>query len=168
MIKRFYFVFLCALIAAFANAQTDSLRTAPAQDSVRVKKDTLLGSIKIIIKGCRTTGGKALVALYNKSNGFMKKEPLRNASEIIKSNQLTVQFDSLGKGNYAVAIIHDENGNGILDKNDMGIPVEGYGFSNDARGTFGPPEFKDAKFWFAGQNKTMVINMVYTNAGKTK
>jgi uncharacterized protein (DUF2141 family) len=166
MIKRIVAVFLCVLCALSVNAQLDSVRSAPVKDSMNAKKDTLLGNLKIIIKGCRTSGGTALVALYNKSTGFMKKEPLRNASEIIKSTQLTMQFDSLGKGNYAIAIIHDENGNGILDKNDIGIPLEGYGFSNDARGTFGPPEYKDAKFWFAGLNKTIVINMVYTNAKK--
>jgi Uncharacterized protein conserved in bacteria (DUF2141) len=40
----------------------------------------------------------------------------------------------------------DENGNGVLDKNFFGVPVEGYGFSNDARGSMGPPAFEKAAF----------------------
>lgn len=166
MLRTTIIVFLFLLGAMAVNAQSDSVRTAIVKDSLPAKKDTLLGKLKVIIKGCSNTGGTALIALYNRSQGFMKKEPLRKAAEVINSGQITVLFDSIGKGNYAVAVIHDKNANGILDKNDMGIPVEGYGFSNDARGTFGPPEYKDAKFWFPGQDKTIVINMVYTNAHK--
>lgn len=155
-------IMLCTTMAGMA--QSDSLTNAVDKNMAVVTKDTLLGSLKVTVKGLRIAGGTALVALYNRSQGFTKNLPLKNAAVPVKAAQLTLQFDSLGKGSYAVAIIHDENGNGLLDKNDMGIPVEGYGFSNDARGAFGPPEYKDAKFWFSGQDRTIVINMFYTNA----
>jgi uncharacterized protein (DUF2141 family) len=49
-----------------------------------------------------------------------------------------------------VSAFHDRNNNGELDKDWLGVPVEDYGASNDARGTFGPPSFEDAKFRFEG------------------
>jgi uncharacterized protein (DUF2141 family) len=53
---------------------------------------------------------------------------------------------AIPQGTYAIACYHDENNNGKLDTKFMGIPKEGTGASNDARGTMGPPKFKDAKF----------------------
>jgi len=53
---------------------------------------------------------------------------------------------SVPPGVYAVAAIHDRNGNGRLDTNLLGMPKEPYGFSRAARGRFGPPSFEDAAF----------------------
>ena len=53
-------------------------------------------------------------------------------------------FTGLPPGRYAIAIYHDENGNGVMDKNFIGIPSEGFGFSRNARGFAGPPSFNAA------------------------
>ncbi len=53
-------------------------------------------------------------------------------------------FPDLPAGRYAVAVFHDENGNGVLDTNFFGVPIEGYGFSRSAKGLFGPPDFEQA------------------------
>ena len=50
------------------------------------------------------------------------------------------------QGNYAIAVYHDKNKNGKIDTNLLGIPKEDYGFSNDARGKFGPASWNDAVF----------------------
>jgi uncharacterized protein (DUF2141 family) len=55
----------------------------------------------------------------------------------------TLMFDNLPSGTYALALIHDENGNGKLDTM-MGIPKEGFGFSKNPAIRFGPPSFKSA------------------------
>ncbi|ABE56331.1 conserved hypothetical protein [Shewanella denitrificans OS217] len=55
-----------------------------------------------------------------------------------------IVFSQLPTADYAVRIVHDENGNGSLDVNFLGVPLEGYGFSNDA-GSLGPASFEDAK-----------------------
>ena len=60
-------------------------------------------------------------------------------------------------GEYAVSCYHDRNGNGKLDKNTIGIPVEPYGFSNDARGSFGPPKYKKARFNHDGGDMTIEV-----------
>jgi uncharacterized protein (DUF2141 family) len=55
-----------------------------------------------------------------------------------------VVFTHLRPGRYAVIVLHDENGNGGLDRNLLGVPVEAYGFSNGAEGFLGPPSFAAA------------------------
>ena len=59
---------------------------------------------------------------------------------------MSYTFSNLTTGEYALAIYHDENSNGKLDSNFLGMPTEDYVFSNYATGNFGPPSFEDAKF----------------------
>ena len=55
-----------------------------------------------------------------------------------------LRFDDMPTGGYAVALVHDENGNGKLDTR-FGIPIEGVGFSNNPKLFFGPPSFNAAR-----------------------
>ena len=64
----------------------------------------------------------------------------------IKNETATVTFTDLPKGEYAVSVYHDENANGVMDKNMFGIPSEDYAASNNAKGVMGPPKYADAKF----------------------
>ncbi len=57
--------------------------------------------------------------------------------------------------------MHDENGNGKLDKNFIGMPTEGYGASRAARGTMGPPKWEDAVFQFAGGSLQVPVTIHY-------
>jgi len=57
-----------------------------------------------------------------------------------------VTFTDVPKGEYAVSVYHDENSNGVMDKNMFGIPSEDYASSNNAKGVMGPPKYADAKF----------------------
>jgi len=58
-------------------------------------------------------------------------------------------------------VTHDANGNGKLDRNLLGMPTEGVGASNDARGVVGPPKFDAAKFTFDGGSLTLTITVRY-------
>ena len=69
---------------------------------------------------------------------------------------LKIVIHDLPAGEYAIASYHDENGNGKLDTNALGLPEEGYGFSNDARGMFGPPKFSEAVFEFDGKSDKVI------------
>jgi uncharacterized protein (DUF2141 family) len=62
-------------------------------------------------------------------------------------------------GTYAVALFHDRNSNGFLDKKALGIPKEPYGFSNNASATFGPPSFERAKIVLDGSPVTIEIRL---------
>jgi uncharacterized protein (DUF2141 family) len=70
-------------------------------------------------------------------------------------------FDNLPRGDYAVAVFHDENMNGRLDKNIFGIPKEGYGFSNNPKKSMGPPKFTDVKFQLSQPEKALEIKLLY-------
>ncbi len=124
-------------------------------------------SLKIWVKGFKNVKGSVFVGLYNKPQGFASENAFRNFSYEISGPEICVTFDTLSKGNYAVAVIHDENNNHKLDQGEMGIPTEGYGFSNDARGLFGPPDFRLAMFYFAATaDKSIIINLLYPKKPK--
>lgn len=75
---------------------------------------------------------------------------------------MVLVFRDVPPGRYAVALLHDENGNGKADRAAMMIPREGFGFSRDAKVRFGPPRFGDAAFTLApGAREKLVIRMRY-------
>ena len=114
-------------------------------------------TLTVVIKNFKNTDGNARVAFFDSEENFLKNGEGR-VVEIEDKSEVKVIFDNVNEGTYAVSIIHDENGNGDLDTAVFGIPTEDYGFSNDAKGMFGPPSFEDCKFDFT-EDKTIVINI---------
>jgi uncharacterized protein (DUF2141 family) len=104
--------------------------------------------ITVNITGLHSNNGKVFVELFNNEDGYPTKheKAYRSTIRTITNGACTVAFDSLIAGDYAVACYHDENDNGKLDVNFLGIPSEGVGASNNAKGFLGPPSFKNAKF----------------------
>jgi uncharacterized protein (DUF2141 family) len=95
------------------------------------------------IQGLKSDQGSVRVALYNKPEGFTEpKKAVHLRSVDAEKGQVTLSLN-VPPAKYAVAVFHDANNNGVLDKNAFGIPTEAYGFSNNARGRFGPPDFGD-------------------------
>ena len=87
---------------------------------------------------------------------------VRRAKLTIINKKATISLVGLASGNYAIAILHDENDDGKMNTNFLGLPKEGYGFSNNVMGTFGPPTFSKASFQYnANQIKSIVINTKY-------
>lgn len=78
----------------------------------------------------------------------------------VPASDHALRFGALPQGSYAVAVIHDENGNNRLDTL-AGIPREGYGFSRNAPVRFGPPPFAAARFDLAGDANVQQIRMRY-------
>lgn len=79
----------------------------------------------------------------------------------IQEAQARCDFQDIPPGTYAIAVIHDENMNGKLDSSWLGIPKEGYGFSNNAKGVVGAPLFSAASFPYDGQNVDLTISLHY-------
>ncbi len=123
--------------------------------AVKVNAQSLTVSIKNIV----SDKGMLRVGIFNSQTDFLKKQLY---GQIVKSKSGDVQvvFENIPEGTYAVSIIHDENENEELDSNFFGIPNEGFGFSNDAMGTFGPPSFEKASFKLT-ENGTLTINLKY-------
>jgi uncharacterized protein (DUF2141 family) len=70
-------------------------------------------------------------------------------------------FDNLAEGTYGVAVIHDENKNEKLDFNEKGMPIEGYGHSNNPAKRPGAPDFNETKFAFAAPGSAIEISLIY-------
>ena len=113
-------------------------------------------NLKVTIVKLHSNNGVVLVSLFKEGNGYPDDAANAYGKEkaYIVDKNATIIFKSVPPGNYAVAILHDENNNQKMDKNILGIPKEGYGFSNNASGTFGPPSYKKASFAHTANSQT--------------
>lgn len=98
------------------------------------------------IVGVRATSGMMRVALFDSAESFPSGEEAFARDVPATVGTMTVHFADVPAGTYALALHHDENSNGEMDTLLLGIPREGYGFSNDALVFFGPPSFSAAAF----------------------
>ena len=112
--------------------------------------------IIVNISNLNSNNGKVYVAIFDSETNFLKKG-IKSMQSKIEAHSCSVTFKNIPKGIYAVSIYHDENNNGKMDKNFMGIPKEDYGCSNNAKGFMGPPKWEDAKFEL--HNKTIIQNI---------
>jgi uncharacterized protein (DUF2141 family) len=112
----------------------------------------------------RNSTGTVACALFESPDGF-PIEYLRYATNImvikIRDTQARCDFLDIPPGTYALAVIHDENMNGKLVSNCLGVATEGYGFSNDAQALLSAPSFSAASFQYDGQNLELTIRLHY-------
>ena len=114
--------------------------------------------------GFENNTGKARLLLFTDT----QKEffPSEQDSALIKrilpieNNQVVFELDSIPYGDYAISVHHDENDDDKINSNWLGIPKEGLGASNDAKGSFGPPSFEKAKITLNKPKMSITINMV--------
>jgi uncharacterized protein (DUF2141 family) len=120
--------------------------------------------IHVEVLNIKNSTGTVACALFESPEGF-PTEYLRKATNVmvikIRKSQARCTFEEIPPGRHAIAVIHDENMNGLLDTNMIGVPSEGYGFSNDATGSLGPPPFDAASFAYDGRNLEMTIKLNY-------
>jgi uncharacterized protein (DUF2141 family) len=100
-------------------------------------------TITVRVSGLRNDKGLVFVALFDSERAFDAKKALMGGQTRPSNGSAVVVLENVVPGRYAVSFIHDENENKKLDTNFLGIPTEGFGFSRDAMGTFGPPGFDD-------------------------
>lgn len=109
----------------------------------------------------REAKGKVYVAVFNRSSDFLQYDKMI-AQQIIpvsRTGNLDIQISNLPPGEYAVSCFHDVNGNGKLDTNFLGIPIEPYGFSNNARPKFRAPYWSEAVFQLSNSNQWQQITL---------
>ena len=120
--------------------------------------------IHVKIMNIRNSTGTVACALFESPVGF-PIEVLSSATNVmvikIRKTQARCDFEDIPPGTYAIAVIHDENMNGKLETNWLGIPTEGYGFSNDATGMIGVPSFSAASFPYDGRNLDLTMSLHY-------
>ena len=143
---------ILALAGAFLLVSSGALAKAPQENQIHVE-----------IVGMRNDKGQVVCALFSSADDFPKKtdKAVARGTSVITNRHAVCEFPGAAPGTYAVSVFHDENSNGKLDTNFMGIPREGVGASNDARGHLGPPKFDSAAFHFAGGRLELKITINY-------
>jgi uncharacterized protein (DUF2141 family) len=131
--------------------------------------------LRITVEGIRSPHGTILIGLYDNLESFTRaiefsdkegflNDPDRFAAVALRANaamKSEVVLTNLDPGQYAIVLFHDENGNGKLDTNALGIPTEPYGFSNNVQGFLGPPAFKKAIMQVGADDKAVHIVLLY-------
>jgi len=115
--------------------------------------------LSVKLTNIKTKSKILFVGLYRKSDEFPElTKTWKNAKIKSTSNESTIEFD-VPYGEYAIAVFHDLNGNGKLDKNLFGYPSEAFGFSNNIRPKFSSPDFSDCKHAFNQNSNTLTIEL---------
>ena len=135
-------------IDAFTDRVFGALVIAATLAAAGPAPGTALGAeLTVEVVGLRSDDGNVHFALYDNPATFPDDEGrLRGTNVPIAGRRAVAVFKDLTPGSYAVAVFHDENANGSFDQGFLGLPLEDYGFSNDAPAFLGPPSFEQAKF----------------------
>jgi uncharacterized protein (DUF2141 family) len=127
-----------------------SRATADAGHIIRVHASTF-----------RSPTGPLRCRLYSRPDGFAGKPPYEAEQAVaVTSKTAACAFGKVANGTYAIALFHDENNDGKLDTNFLGIPPEGVGVANNKVRSLGPPKWDDAKFNVKG-NVDLDITLLY-------
>jgi uncharacterized protein (DUF2141 family) len=122
------------------------------------------GKIIMQVNGFKNSTGTARILIFSAKEAkyFPADQSKAYAKHVvpIKNNKVSFTFENLPYGDYAISVHHDEDNNGKVNTNFFGIPNEGLGGSNDAKGFFGPPSFEKAKVMLYVESVSIVINMV--------
>ena len=105
--------------------------------------------LKVEITGIKKVRGTVNLCLVQEKSEFLSNCSLYDEVPV-NEKVLVYTKENLKPGTYAITMYHDSNGNGELDSNFIRIPKERYGFSNNARGTFGPPDYEKCLFQVKG------------------
>ena len=121
------------------------------------------GAIVAEVSGLRGSRGMVDCYLYSSANGFPSDPSRSLRTDVVVANDgmATCRFTGVAMGAYAIAVVHDANGNGKLDRNLLGMPIEGVGASNNPTSRFGPPPFAKASFVYLGAFTKLSIQVRY-------
>ena len=114
--------------------------------------------LTVEVAGLKSARGRVLVAVYNRSEDFLK-QPFKTAAVDAQAGKVRLVISDLAPGDYALSVFQDVNGNGELDTNPAGMPIEPYGFSNDAAGHYGPPSYEQSRLNVPTAGSAISINL---------
>jgi uncharacterized protein (DUF2141 family) len=137
-------VFALLLLASVCAAPLHAQSTSPT------------GTLTVRVDGLDSDEGNVRIALNNRQN-YDADGNVRAASLLIEDGTAQWTATDVPHGTYAVRVHHDENGNGEMDTNMFGVPQEAFGFSNNVRGTLGPPDFEKAAFRLKSDSLAITI-----------
>ena len=153
-IQRTFLITFIATVLVIGNVDILLADSAPGFKS----------DLEIKIIGVKDKPGSIVCALFSTAKGFPEEDGLTFAGTQATGLGATRSclFKDVPKGEYAVGIRHDENGNGKLDKNFFGVPTEGWAVSKNARPSLRAPRFEEAKFrWSKDAKAISPLEMEY-------
>ena len=123
----------------------------------------LAGEVIITVTDLRSTKGVVRACMTTREDIFPKciKDPGSHRTVVPAGEKVVIRFTDVKPGDYAVALLHDENDNGKADRAMGMMPKEGYGFSRDAPVKMAPPKFRDAVFAQGQGVNRLTIRMRY-------
>ena len=118
-------------------------------------------NLTVTVEQVRNSRGEIRFAIFDIPSEFPQGNELYSKHIPAQLGIVTIRFYNLSPGAYAIAIHHDENSDGEMNTNFIGLPKEGYGFSNDAKVIFSPPVFEAAAFFMNLDDKSIRLRVVY-------
>ena len=119
-------------------------------------------TVLLEVSSFKNTRGTLNCRLFTKASDFPDGEGILTVRTPIAGANTTCTFPNVEPGTYAVAVVHDENSNGKLDKNFVGVPSEGYGVSNNKTYALSAPKWDESVFTIApSESKTLQVKLRY-------
>lgn len=120
-------------------------------------------SVTVTVTDLRNTKGVVRACMTTDAKKFPKcrEDAKSHRATVAAAKTITIKFDNVEPGTYAIALLHDENNNGKSDRALMMMPKEGYGFSRDAKVVMAPPKFAAAAFTVGSEPVSQTIKMRY-------
>jgi uncharacterized protein (DUF2141 family) len=120
-----------------------------------------VGTLHIQLQNVERAEGKIRVAVFDEPQSFVREEPAVQSKVLsaVTTGAVAFSIPDLSYGHYAIAIYHDINNNGKLDRNTLGIPKEPYAFSNDPHAKWQAPDFEATKFLFSQDQQKAVLTL---------
>lgn len=123
--------------------------------AVSVKAQKTSVTVTVVVQDVLSSKGQLRLAVFNSEEKFLKNEIRAMVIDLEKTKSHIFEIKDLPVGTYAISVIHDENKNKVLDMGVMG-PEEGYGFSNNVRGMFGPAPYHKASMNIKRDTRTTI------------
>ena len=103
-------------------------------------------SLNVLVVGATPSKGQIVLSLFDSPNHHLKQPLVSLRQKVDANGEASFQLSGLDDAMYSVSVFYDEDQDGKLNTNFIGIPTELVGFSNNAKGRFGPPTFDQTKF----------------------
>lgn len=135
-----------ARAAAALLALVTSIGQAQVQAEAEAEVTAEVVDVMVRVVDADPVAGTVEISLFNSAESFLKQPYLQTSGAVNEDGRHVARFGKVPKGEYAVVVVHDENGNGKLDTGFLGFGGESYAYSNDAHPLFGRPGFDEVKF----------------------
>ncbi|MEE4153177.1 MAG: DUF2141 domain-containing protein [Erythrobacter sp.] len=158
---------LAAGLAVLGAATLGAQPVATAAAAKEAASANSSAAVIITVSNLRSAKGVVIACMTTKETIFPKcREDPSAHRTVVKANGgsakgLTIRFDDVKPGDYAIALLHDENNDGKANRAMGMMPREGFGFSRDAKVRMGPPKFRDAVFTHGAADQALTISMRY-------